>query len=376
MRIFSAALKYILLLQYAFSLSLSQHKGDDVIMDGVDAFFNYDFEKSIEILSKARTEYRNHPVVHVVWAAAWYHYDQSMFSADSVYNRFESRINEIEFLYDSLVKVYPDNSEYLLYLGTSQSLKARIYLGQKKYLSTFYAAYQGFKSIQKSNEDSKKVKDVYLPIGVIEWYAGLKNPFIQIAARSMGINPSREGGIKKMEIAANESTWAWMEAMSLLSITYQFFDLRKERGLITSQTVSKKYPNNFGYGLYHALGLMQNGKIEEAEKKLKSLDIKITSQRPYHQKRYSPYLSYLWGNFYFLTNNNKIALEYLDRCIKNYDSDLDIFLANAFLLKGKIHDTKNNRYEAKRSYRKCIKLNNQTAAIDFAKQYLNEPFKG
>ena len=110
-------------------------------------------------------------------------------------------------------------------------------------MSTFYAAYKGFKSIQKSEQGADKTKDVYLPIGVIEWYAGLKNPFIQIAARSMGINPSRKEGIKKMEVAANESAWAWIEAMSILSITYQFFDLNKEKGLLTSETVSKKFPN-------------------------------------------------------------------------------------------------------------------------------------
>ena len=131
MRIFNAALKYILLILCAFSLSLTQHKGDAFVKQGGDAFFNYEFEKSIEILSKARSTYPDHPVVHVVWAAAWYHFDQSMFSADSVYSNFEKRLNEIEFLYDSLVVVYPDNFEYLLYLGTSQSLKARIYLGEK-----------------------------------------------------------------------------------------------------------------------------------------------------------------------------------------------------------------------------------------------------
>ena len=376
MRIINAALKYILLFQCAFSLSLTQHKGDSIVREGVDAFFNYEFEKSIEILSQARSKYPDHPVVHVVWAAAWYHYDQSMFSADSVYSNFEKRLNEIEFLYDSLVIAYPDNFEYLLYLGTSQSLKARIYLGEKKYLSTFYAAYQGFKSIQKSEQGAGEIKDVYLPIGVIEWYAGLKNPLIRIAARSMGINPSRKVGINKMEIAANESDWAWIEAMSILSITYQFFDLNKEKGLRTSQTVSKKFPDNFGYGLYYALGLMQNDKINEAKKKLESLDIKLAAQRPYHQKRYNPYLSYLWGNYYFLINDNKAALEYLNSCINNYNSDLDIFLANALLLKGKIHDIENNRLEARRAYKQCIKLKNQTAAIDFAKQYLNEPFKG
>ena len=60
----------------------------------------------------------------------------------------------------------------------------------------------------------------------------------------------------------------------------------------------------------------------------------------------------------------------------NYNSDLDIFLANALLLKGKIHDIQNNRFEARRAYKQCVKLKNQTAAMDFAKQYLNEPYKG
>jgi hypothetical protein len=376
MRIFNAAIKYCLLLQCTLSLSFSQYDGDDNVRKGVDAFFNYEFEKSIETLSAARAEHIEHPVVHLVWAAAWYHYDQSKFSADRVYENFENRLNEVEHLYDSLVIAAPDNAEYLLYLGASQSLKARIYLGQKKYLSTFYVAYQGFKSIQKSSENTDNIKDVYLPVGIIEWYAGLSNPLVRIAARSMGITPSRAGGIKKMQIAANESSWAWVEAMSILAITYQFFDLNKEKGLIVSQTISKKYPDNFGYGLYHTLGLMQNGKIDEAAKKLELLNKKISLQRPYHQKRYSPYLSYLWGNYYFLTDNKKVALEYLERCINNYDSDLDIFLSNAFLLKGKIYDMQKNRFEAKRAYRKCIKLKNQTAAIEFAKQYLNEPFKG
>ena len=97
MRIINAALKYILLFQCAFSLSLTQYKGDSIVRQGVDAFFNYEFEKSIEILSQARSKSPDHPVVQVVWAAAWYHYDQSMFSADSVYSNFEKRLNEIEF---------------------------------------------------------------------------------------------------------------------------------------------------------------------------------------------------------------------------------------------------------------------------------------
>ena len=55
---------------------------------------------------------------------------------------------------------------------------------------------------------------------------------------------------------------------------------------------------------------------------------------------------------------------------------MDVVLANVFLLQGKIYDLKNMRYEARQAYKQCIKLKNSTSAIVFAKQYLNEPYKG
>ena len=258
-------IKYNFLLTFSFTYLFSQYEGDLIVREGVDAFFNYEYEKSIEILSTARSDHANHPVVHTVWAAAWYQYDQSRFAAKTVYNNFETRLDEIEHIYDSLITVYPDNPDYLLYLGTTQSLKARIYLGQKKYVSTFYAAFKGFKTIQKVEMNTKEAKDVYLPIGIIEWYSGLRNPIIQIAAQTLGVSPSRLNGINKMEIAATESSWAWMESMSVLSVVYQFFDLDKKRGLFVSQTIAEKYPNNYDYTIYYTLSLLQNDMLDQAK---------------------------------------------------------------------------------------------------------------
>jgi hypothetical protein len=56
MRICSATIKFILIIQCILSLSFAQHPGDEMVTEGVDAFFNYEFEKSIEVLSKAREE--------------------------------------------------------------------------------------------------------------------------------------------------------------------------------------------------------------------------------------------------------------------------------------------------------------------------------
>ena len=51
--------------------------------------------------------------------------------------------------------------------------------------------------------------------------------------------------------------------------------------------------------------------INEAEKKLEILDDKLSQQRPFHQKRYRPYISFLWGELYF--QKNKLICE--NKCL-------------------------------------------------------------
>ena len=116
--------------------------------------------------------------------------------------------------------------------------------------------------------------------------------------------------------------------------------------------------------------------LDQANANLKLLDETLSIQRSYHQKRYGPYVNYLWGYYHFLKSDEKSALKFLELCIENYNSDLDIMLSSALLLKGNILDIQNKRQDAKRAYRACIRLKNHTVAISLAKQYLNEPFKG
>ena len=376
MKLFHSLLIHAILIACLFTCLFSQHPGDLKVREGVDAFYNFEYEKSLRILSSARTEYPSHPVVHAVWAAAWYQYDQSQFSEKKVYSNFESRLQKVEKIYDSLAAIHPNQTNYLLFLGTVQSLKARIHLGQKRFLSTFYSAYKGMRMIQKANTGPYQTKDSLLPIGIVEWYSDLSNPILKLAAQSIGVRPSRYKGISKMEISARESEWAWMESMSVLAYIYQFFDLNPEKGLAYMNTLSSKYPDNFKFNIYYCLGLLQTGKINEAEKKLEILDDKLSQQRPFHQKRYRPYISFLWGELYFQKNDHNSSLVYLNQSLKEYDSDMDVVLANVFLLQGKIYDLKNMRYEARQAYKQCIKLKNSTSAIVFAKQYLNEPYKG
>ncbi len=62
-------MKYTILFISIFSFIFGgQRLGDKAVRAGADAFYNYEYEKSIKILTKARKDYPEHPGVHVAWA--------------------------------------------------------------------------------------------------------------------------------------------------------------------------------------------------------------------------------------------------------------------------------------------------------------------
>ncbi|MBT3848776.1 MAG: hypothetical protein HN927_00745 [Candidatus Marinimicrobia bacterium] len=121
-------MKRIPIFIFTLSILLSQHPGDKAVRAGVDAFYNYEFDKSIQILTQARKDFPNHPGVHVTWAAAHWRRNEAHLPQNEIYANLNANLSEIESIYDSLLVAHPDHPEYLLYSGTARGLKARILL--------------------------------------------------------------------------------------------------------------------------------------------------------------------------------------------------------------------------------------------------------
>ena len=369
-------MKRIILSISLFTILFGQRPGDKAVRAGADAFYNYEYEKSIRILTKARKDFPEHPGVHVAWVAAHWRKDETHLPLDTIYAKFERNLAEIVVVYDTLVARYPDDQEYKIYYGSAKGLKARIYLGQKKWIPTLVSAYQGFRIIQDAFEMDSSLTDAYLPIGIVEYYAGMSNLLVKAGAEMFGLEASREEGIRKMEIAAYESQWAWTESMSILSFIYQFIDIDHEKGLKLSKIVSDKYPNNFDFQVHYTFSLMVTGDLKGAKKQLKRLNPQLAKMGSRHQKLYTSYLNYLWGYYYYLTGDYEKALGFIDQCINLYTSEMEGFLANAHLHKGMILDKMRNRRGAVKAYKNCLKLPGHYDATKWAKQYLDKPFQG
>jgi len=351
------------------------YPGDDAVRKGVHAFYNYETANAIKILEEARLDYPKNPTVHLTWAAARWLHNQANSSVEQTYIDLENDLNEVIPIYKLLTKKFPDDPNYQLYLGSATGLMARIYLGKKEWLETLNWAYSGFRIIQKVEADHPDIVDAALPIGIVEYYAGLSNVIIQWGASLLGLDPSRERGLTKIERAANDGPWSWIEARGIVSFLYLWVDVDPEKALEYSGELVEEFPGNFYFRILYTESLIRSGKMNTALTSLNILKKMVSNLTDIQKNWYFGYLQYELALYHFKERKTEKALVYINEAVQNYGAELDIVLANAWCLKGQIHDLIHERMEAKKAYKYCIELDNYTYTIELAKSYLRTPFQ-
>jgi tetratricopeptide (TPR) repeat protein len=365
---------FIVSLLLLFSQITAEELGDSLVWEGVNAFYNNETVKAVEVLSTARKEFPLNAAVHFTWATARWLHSQANDPIQKTYKVLNRDLDEVIPLYKDLVEIYPENPLYRLYLGSAEGLRARVYLGQKRWFKTLIPAYRGFKITKSVADNYPEIKDAMLPIGVVEYYVALRSSILKWTAALFGLKTTKEAGLAKMEIAANYGDFAWIEARSLLSFIYLWEAPNIEKALEHSTILAEKFPKNFYFLLMFTESLIKTGNYDQANTILLQLD-KDFEDLTYIQKlNLKSYLEYEWALYWFEQDQYGKALKLAESSIVDYKAELDIYLTNSLLLLGNIHDINGNRSEAKIAYRKCIKLDNNSEAVRLAKIFKDNPY--
>jgi len=366
--------KILPLIFITVGLTKDYYQGDKLVREGVHAFYNYEFDHSIELLTQARKLYPDHPGVHLIWAAARWVRSQAYDSIDNNRKILENDLREIQLVYDKLVEANDYNPVYRLYQGSAIGLSARLSLGKKEWFRTLFRAYRGFTIIDDVAEEAPHLLDARLPIGIIEYYSGLSNLLLKWTVEFYGLNASRESGLIEISRAANESEWAWIEAKGILGFLYLWVEDEPILAFKHSKDLVEHFPSNYYFNILFLESMIRTNKLRESEIKIKEMD-KMSSQLTARQREwYKPYLDYERALLEFHLENYTDALDLVNSSINTYSAELDIVLGNTYLLKGMIYDKLEDRIEAKLNYEKCIALDNYSSAMNKAKQYLKKPY--
>ena len=225
------------------------YEGDSLIKKGVYAFYNNEFDKAVEILTDCRIQYPEHPGVHLIWAASRWVEAQAFLSVNETYEILENDLEIIQTAYDTLVVKYYYDSNYKLYQGSALGLSARVALGKKQWLKTLFHSYKGFQIIRDITKESPSIIDAQLPIGIVEYFAGISNPMVNWAIKLYDLEPSTESGLRRIALAADEGSWAWIEAKAILSNLYLWVENEPILALQYSSDLVREFPKNFYFNL-------------------------------------------------------------------------------------------------------------------------------
>lgn len=359
----------ILFLIMGSSLS-AQFPGESTVWEGVYSFYNYDTEKAVSILTQAREDYPEHPAVHLTWAAARYLHNQANQPIEYTYEILEEDLMEIIQVYHQLCREFPQIPEYELFLGSAIGFRARVHLGKKEWIRTLIMAYQGFQVVTGIERKYPDLKDNYLPIGVVEYVAGISGPIIRFASSFLGFSASKDSGLEKIRLAADEGPYSWIEASSILS----FLSLWVEHDLETAHEYSGKLVTEFPDNYYFRIIKLESAVKLEPEKSyvddLKNMEERLQYLTGIQKQWYTPFLNYEKALVAFNNGDHAGALHLLEQSISQYAAELDMVLGECYLLRGRIYELEGQYDLAAEAYRSCVELNNNTYAVARAAEAL------
>ncbi|MFQ6616501.1 MAG: hypothetical protein ACE5HZ_07000 [Fidelibacterota bacterium] len=348
--------------------------GEDAVWEGIRAFYNYEFDRAVSVLSSARVDYPGHPAVHFSWAVSRWLRIRHFEGFEISYQVLETSLDEIIPLYEDLAERYPDDPSYVLFLGASKGLMARVHLAKKEWLGVLLQGVKGYRLIRVVQRSHPEIKDAYLPIGLLNFYAGTTSAVVRFLAGILGIEADTEVGLAQIELAAREGEYAWVEASRILA----FITLWVRDDYDAALDIATKLRNHFPGSLYtnHLVteSLIRVGRLREAEENLRLTRVMLDELSSFPRKGWEPTLTYQEALLRFVQGDLDTALALVTNSIESFAAELDTPLGFGYLLRGKIYDLRGEREHAVADYRAALALDNHTSAMEKARQYLDTPY--
>jgi tetratricopeptide (TPR) repeat protein len=277
-------------------------------------------------------------------------------------------------IYSEQIKQNPSHSEYFFFYGTVMGLRARIQLAEKNYFGVLTSGYNAIRFIKKTEKLYPDQPDFQLPVGLFNYYVSISAPYMKIASRLMRESGSRSEGLQAIKAAADYGNYGRYEARSLLAYLYFYFESNYDGAYEYARKMAEDFPKNPYYAAQTADAAIQIGQLDQANYYLKRIEALLPTQPPRTQKDYQGILRLLYGSLALAQGRLDEAESNLIEFIKSYDYELDYDLGNALVRLGNVYDLQKRRSEAIACYRKAVQLNNRTAAVSLAEQYLKRPY--
>ena len=341
---------------------------------GIFKLYNYELEEAVSLLDSVYVLDPYHPVPPFVSIAAKWLHVQTLYGYEASYDVINAEVDKTIPIYKNLIDQHPDNAEYVLYLGSTYGIRARVALATKNWLQVIYSGYKGYRYTQIAHEINPELSDVFMPMGLMEYFSCMAASPIQLAAKVAGISPDCELGISHLEDAVSGGGYSRIEAGNVLTYIYLYFLDQPEDALRHISPLSEEHPENPFFAALKGEALAKSNKWNALEEFFPHFE-KLSTQGPFLQQNETQLkIRYIRALQAFSQSDLDSTINHSTWIIGNYHMEFDWLLGKAHLLRGNCYDLLGNRKEAVNDYKITANLDNYFPDGDEAKGFLKHPY--
>ena len=365
-------IQILICLSFLFpSYSFEYSKSKNEIDQAVKYLYNYDLDSSLYFINIASNIDKEHPLVPFLKSSVLWLKTQSEEGFEESYEQIKKSFDEALPIYKGLIKKYPNDPEYFLYLGSLYGLIARIELSYNHWFRVLIPALRGYRYIHKAYEIDSELKDIYMPMGLVSYYTCLSAPFIKFCYRFIGIKIDCDSSLEYLEIASTESYYSWIEANNVLSYIYLYMQHDYNKAIKKLNPLINKYPNHPFFPFLKAEALLHLKQWEKLDNMMPLL-IELTNHKSaIIREECSQKLKYI--NTYRLFYNKKFkeVIKSSSDIIENYSMEFNWLLGMSYYLRANSYIALNEIDKAKKDLKIVCKLDFKFPEVELAHQKLH-----
>jgi tetratricopeptide (TPR) repeat protein len=360
---------------------------DGTTREGLERFYNSDYDPAIQGLEKALKAHPDDPfaVNHLLEAVLVREIDREgaldaelylgteflrakRMSVDSdVRTRIQELTKQSLQLCEERLRTKPDDVDALYARGVTRSLSA-IYEGliEKAWYSAFRDALGAYNDHKRVLELAPSYNDAKVVVGVYNYIVAALPIYERVVAFMLNIKGGKAQGIESIRQAANAGGEASVDAKTALSL-FLAREHQYPEALSVMHELYRSYPHNFHYGLSEADLLRSSGKLPEAVAAYR--DLLALGQRNIFPQPQLPRAAINLGQALHSQGNYRAAADAFESVAQMAGADREQ-VARTKLLAGEMYDLLHERDAATGKYQEVVAMSGDSNEVREARRLL------
>ena len=350
------------------------------IIRGIDLIYNHQFDESEVLFQDIISQSPFKPAGYFYMAMiTWSRLATGFWSSESV-REYKERIDLTIRVAEKLVEKNTADSYDFFYLGGALGFKGRFELMRGKWLSSFLLATEAIDSLKTCLEIDPDNKDVLLGIGTFDYYTARLSGVLKFLSYLLLHEGSKEEGLRKLNVAANEALYSATEAKSTLLHIYLFLEEDFSKAQSLAEELEIRYDRNPRFKFFRGVSYIRSGMepqylkmVHKIRKRSLELGLLNKKEASLWEKR-SLYLETVHDLFHGRYSEARTKLQkILSRPDPKYDPAM---IAWPLVKMGMSYDLEGDRDQAKKYYGRVLSMENGSGAQFMAERMLaNSPAK-